>query len=78
MVQRRLREVEAALRDAQAEVAGLKEIRASQAGQLRESAVMLDRQRASLEAVQRSNLGRHGSNFNTPPDPIMDRKILLS
>lgn len=57
MMQRRLRDVEASLREAQAENASLQEIRSSQAAQLRESASMLDRQRTSLEALQRRDLG---------------------
>merc|ERR1719379_771277 len=58
LLQRRLREVEGQLREAQAEVQSLQEARATQSVQLRESATMLDRQRAQLQILQRRDLTR--------------------
>lgn len=54
LLQRRLREVEGQLRETQSEAQHLHEVRATQSLQLRESATMLDRQRAQLaELLQR-------------------------
>lgn len=58
LLQRRLREVEGALRESHSQIAALQEARTVQASKLRESAAMLDRQRAQLEVMQKRELNR--------------------